>query len=35
MPPNYVHKIVHISALVIQSLSIISASGRKLIKDEK
>ena len=32
MPPNYVHKIVHISALFYQSLSIISASGRKLLK---
>ena len=32
MPPNYVHKIVQISALFYQSLSIISASGRKLIK---
>ena len=32
MPPNYVHKIVHISALFCQSLSIISASGRKLLK---
>ena len=32
MPPNYVHKIVHISALFSQSLSIISASGRKLLK---
>ena len=32
MPPNYVHKIVHISALFHQSLSIISASGRKLLK---
>ena len=28
MLPNYVHKIVHISALFYQSLSIISASGR-------
>ena len=34
MPPNYVHKIVHISTLLYQSLSIISASGRKNIKDE-
>ena len=32
MPPNYVHNIVHISALFYQSLSIISASGRKLLK---
>ena len=32
MPPNYVHQIVHISALFNQSLSIISASGRKLLK---
>ena len=32
MPPNYVHKIVHISTLFFQSLSIISASGRKLLK---
>ena len=32
MPPNYVHKIVHPSALFCQSLSIISASGRKLLK---
>ena len=32
MPPNYVHKTVHISALFYQSLSIISASGRKLLK---
>ena len=32
MPPNYVHKIVHISTLFYQSLSIISASGRKLFK---
>ena len=32
MPPNYVHKIVHISALFYQSLSIISASGRRLLK---
>ena len=32
MPPNYVHKILHISALFYQSLSIISASGRKLLK---
>ena len=28
----YVHKIVHISALFYQSLSIISASGRELLK---
>ena len=32
MPPNYVHKIVHISTLFYQSLSIISASGRQLLK---
>ena len=32
MPPNYVHKIVHISDLFCQSSSIISASGRKLLK---
>ena len=32
MPPNHVHKLVHISALFYQSLSIISASGRKLLK---
>ena len=32
MPPNYVHKILHISILFYQSLSIISASGRKLLK---
>ena len=32
MPPNYVHKIAHISALFCQSLNIISASGRKLLK---
>ena len=32
MPPNYVHKIVHISALFYQSLSIINASGRKLLQ---
>ena len=32
MPQNYVHEIVHISALFYQSLSIISASGRKLLK---
>ena len=32
MPPNYVHKIVHISTLFYQCLSIISASGRKLLK---
>ena len=31
-PQNYVHKIVHISALFYQSLSIINASGRKLLK---
>ena len=30
--PNYVQKIVHISALFYQSLSIISASGRQLLK---
>ena len=32
MPPNYVHKIVHISTLFYQSLSITSLSGRKLLK---
>ena len=32
MPPNYVNKIVHISSLFYQSLNIISASGRKLLK---
>ena len=33
MPPNnYVQKIVHISTLFYQSLSIISPSGRKLLK---
>ena len=35
IPPNYVHKIVHISVLFYHSLSIISASGRKLLKDKK
>ena len=32
MPPNYVHTIVHIATVFYQSLSIISASGRKLLK---
>ena len=32
MPQNYVHKIVHISTLFYQSLSIIIASGRELLK---
>ena len=32
MPPNYFHKLVHISALFYESLSIIIASGRMFLK---
>ena len=35
MPPNYVNFFLHISTLFYQSFSIISPSGRKVIKVEK